>query len=209
MGLKLITLPAEEPVSLAEAKAQLRVATNDQDDYIGALIKAARQQIDGQDGWLGRALITQTWELTLDSFPVSEIRIPLPPLQSITSVKYDDSHGLEQTINAADYTVDTSQPFAWIIPNSANAWPATLNAINSVRVRFVAGYGAAAAVPEPIRQAILLSVRRLYSIGEQNPFISERTVEGVGTRRWAVSDSTSRVIEGAVSNLLSTYRVFQ
>lgn len=163
MGLSLVTSPAVEPVSLADVKRHLRLEHDDDDTILALYISAARQWIDG-DGWLGRALITQTWELTLDEFPTSEIRLPLLPVQEITSVKYDDADGIEQTVDADDYYLDnTSQP-SWLLPLSDVPWPSPMSGTNTVRVRFVAGYGDEPAdVPAPIRAAILLMTGHLYA----------------------------------------------
>jgi uncharacterized phiE125 gp8 family phage protein len=173
MSLVLITAPAVEPITLVEARAHLRITadgsppTHADDDYVTALIQAARQHLDGKDGWLNRALITQTWELVLDEFPDQEIRIPLPPLQSITSIKYDDADGVEQTVDPANYVVDTKAQPGWVVPVSTYSWPSTMDTINAVRVRFAAGYGAAGTnVPMPIRQAMLLLVGAWYQSRE-------------------------------------------
>jgi hypothetical protein len=71
MSLILVTGPAVEPLTAAEAKARLNIGNEVSDDVIKALITASRQMIDGKDGWLGRAINTQTWDLVLDRFPTS------------------------------------------------------------------------------------------------------------------------------------------
>lgn len=178
MALRLITAPSVEPLTLAQAKAHLRVDHSDDDAMIGMLLAAARQHIDGRDGWLGRALVTQTWELVLDSFPGGcagansgpEIKIPIPPLQSVTSISYDNADGDPTVLPADTYTVDTDSAPGWVVPNSDSPWPTTFNAINAVRIRFVAGYAPStdsppdlrANVPAPIKAAILLMLGTLY-----------------------------------------------
>lgn len=158
MNLKLITAPAAEPVDLTLAKAHCRITDSQQDALVTLAIESARQAVDGQNGVLGRALITQTWELVLDCFPSEFIRIPLPPLQSVVSIKYQDPDGIEQTLDPGRYLVDTaSQPGGVVV--DADGWPEIDDTANAVRIRFIAGYGAAAAdVPAPIRSAILLQV---------------------------------------------------
>lgn len=183
MSLRLVTAPATEPISLAEAKGHLRVDHTDDDATITFLITASRQYVDAISGWLGRALITQTWELVIDAFPTGQaqccwpaapvmatssiaIEIPFPPLQSVTSIKYFDVAGIEQTMPATDYVVDTVSAPGWIVP--VTSWPATLAAINAVTIRFIAGYGPAATdVPAPIRQALLLMTGLYYENREQ------------------------------------------
>jgi len=170
MGLKLITPPQAEPISLEEAKKHLRVDHSYDDDYIESLISVVRMAVDGKDGWVGRALVEQTWELHLDQFPGHEIKIPLPPLQEIVSVKYDDGDGVEQTVDPVNYAVDTLSEPGWVVPISSFSWPLTISAINCVRIRFVAGYEPdgespndfGANVPAPIRQAMKLDLSDLY-----------------------------------------------
>lgn len=166
MALKLITPPADTPVSLTEAKAHLRVDHSDDDVMIGSLIDAVTDHVQGKDGFLGRALIDQTWELVLDEFPENELKIPLPPLIEVLSVKYDDAAGNEQTIDPADYTVDTVSEPGWILPGTT--WPATFDGINSVRIQYRAGYldtssPPVAAVPADIKAAMLLMIGTLYA----------------------------------------------
>jgi uncharacterized phiE125 gp8 family phage protein len=193
MGMKLITAPAVEPISLEEAKAHLRVDHSDDDTLIGIYIQAARQTIDGRDGWLGRALVTQTWELQLDAFTGDAVQLPLAPLQSVTSVKYDDADGVEQTLDAAGYDLDTTSVPGWLVVGE-DGWPTTLSAINAVRIRYIAGYGDAADVPAPIRAAILLMVGDLYA---------HRETAVVGANPSAVQMTTT------VENLLAPYRVWR
>jgi hypothetical protein len=180
-----IVEPAVLPLSLDEVKAQLRVTTNDENDLISSYIKAATDFIEGEWGFLGRALVTQTWRLTLDAFPAStssvtyaycgpmfgggvagQIKIPLPPLQSIVQIAYDDANGDAQIIDPANYFVDSASEPGWVVPAGNMSWPSTLNAINTVRVDFVAGYppdsssppDLTARIPANIKQAMLLMV---------------------------------------------------
>ena len=166
-SLRLITAPENEPVTVADASRHLRLndSTLQAEEYplVEALIQSAREAIDGARGWVGRALITQTWELVLDEFPCDEIRITLPPLQTIVSIKYDDANGAEQTVSSANYIVDTSSEPARVVPVSTFFWPPTKDKINAVRVRFTAGYGDDGAdVPMPIRAAMLIMIANLY-----------------------------------------------
>lgn len=190
MGLKLITPAAEEPVSLDEAKHHLRVDHSDDDDLIALYIAASRQDIDGRDGWLGRALVSQTWELSLDRFPRAEIQLPFAPLQSVVSIKYYAPNGIEQTVSVGDYEVDAASEPGWVIPGTSG-WPSTLDAINAVRVRFIAGYGDAADVPAPIKAAVLLRVGDLYA---------NREAQMVG--------ATGHVLNPTLQALLQPYRVW-
>ena len=174
MALTLITAPAVEPISLAEAKAHLRVSHSNDDTLIEIYIRAIREYLEGPYGFLGRALVTQSWRLTLDEFPDNEIKIPLPPLQSITNIYYDDADGVEQTVNTDDYYVDTVSEPGWVVPVSS--WPTPLASINTVRIDFVAGYPATADsppdlagnVPFNIKAGMLLLIGNLMEHREEN-----------------------------------------
>ena len=72
-ALRLVTAPAQEPVTLAEAKERLRITGDSFDADLHSLLRAARQEIDGSSGWLGRALITQTWDLVLDALSLGRL----------------------------------------------------------------------------------------------------------------------------------------
>ncbi len=79
MALKINSAPAAEPVTLQQAKDHLRIDGSDEDLYVEALIKAARQDCEK---FQNRAYISQVWELWLDAWPDKDfIDIPLPPLQ--------------------------------------------------------------------------------------------------------------------------------
>ena len=168
MALTRLVAPTGPPITLAEVKQHLRVSTSDQDALITIYLNAAVDYIDGEWGFLGRALMPQTWRLTLDEFPDGEIKIPLPPLQSVTSVKYDDGDGVEQTVSSTDYFVDTASEQGWVVPVAGVPWPTTLEAVNAVRIEYIAGYASDAAVPFNIKAGILLLVANMFEHREEN-----------------------------------------
>jgi uncharacterized phiE125 gp8 family phage protein len=158
MQLLLHTAPAVEPVSLNEAKSHLRVDTTAEDAYITALIKAARQ---ATESYTHRAFITQTWDLFLDRFtPI--ITLPRPALQTVTHVKYTAPTGDLETLDPGEYQVSDSKDPGRILPALGTSWPHLADVADAVQVRFVTGYGNAAAVPEPIQWAIKLILADLY-----------------------------------------------
>jgi uncharacterized phiE125 gp8 family phage protein len=159
--VKTYAAPAIEPVTLSEVKAHLRVDHTDEDTLIGALIPAARQLAEQ---YSRRAFITRTLDAVLDCWPGDdEISLPYPPLIGITSITYTDTDGNPGTMASGDYYVDAvSQPGRVILADGA-AWPdATLRTRAGITVRYTAGYGAAADVPQIYKAAILLLIGHLF-----------------------------------------------
>jgi uncharacterized phiE125 gp8 family phage protein len=164
MSLKLNTAPTVEPISLDEVKLHLRTDVDDplEDTLLESLIKSAREFCEG---FQHRSLITQTWELWLDAWPDEDyIKIPLPPLQSVSSVKYYDTDDTEHTFSSDDYFVDSDSEPGRVALNYSEVWPTTtLRPVNGICVTFVAGYGDAALdVPQKVRQAMLLLISHWY-----------------------------------------------
>jgi uncharacterized phiE125 gp8 family phage protein len=182
MGLKLVTPPAVEPVTLAEAKTHLRLDTAVDDSYVSALITAARERVEL---FLRRALITQVFEFTVDDFPAYDraIDLPRPPLRSVEWIKYVDTSGVLQTVAPDTYTVDASSNEIGRVALAWNrSWPFTRYTINAVTVRFTAGYGEEPGdVPQAIRHAILIETANLYENRED-------TVVGQAVNMLSVSE---------------------
>lgn len=166
MATILITPPTIEPVSLEEAKDHLRVSDACEDGLIVGLIQAAREYVER---FTSRQLITATWAQKLDAFPACRlynhytkvpesdlIRLPKPPLQSVSSITYVDTAGVTQTLDPAKYIVDTTEEPARLAPAFGQSWPSTRQQLNAVTITFIAGYGLDSLVPSGIRTAMKL-----------------------------------------------------
>lgn len=127
------------------------------DPLLNILIAAARQNAEIR---LKRYLITQTIDLYMDCFPYWEMA--LTPLQSVSAITYVDNDGVTQTITASDYLVDAVSAPARITPAYGKVWPTPRNQNNAVKIRFIAGYGAAPAVPQNIKNWMLMRIKQLY-----------------------------------------------
>lgn len=160
MMLTRITAPATGIVSLTEARDHLRVTSIDEDVLISGMIAAATAYLDAHDGVLGEALITQTWRLSLDM--PAEVTLPIGPVQSITAIRYLDVDGVEQTFSAANYRLYGAD----VELVAGSAWPTVADRSGAFWIDFVAGYGAAADVPETIRHTALLMIGELYQARE-------------------------------------------
>lgn len=135
----LVSGPDVEPLSLADAKAWLRLDTNAEDALIAGLITENRKRAERVTG---KALVTQSWRLSLDGFPCDEILVHVPPLASVASITYVDVAGDTQTVDASDYQVDAYSTPARISPAYGETWPATREQYNAVTVNFIAGVAA-------------------------------------------------------------------
>jgi len=157
VALRLITAPATEPVSSAEAKLHLKVDGSTDDTLIAALISAARILCES---FQGRGYITQTWELTLDAFPASPFELPMAPLASVVSIKYKDADGTEYTVDSGDYVLDLSSEPGRVALADGKSWPSvSLYPVGGVKIRYTVG---GASAPANVKQAILLTIGDWY-----------------------------------------------
>lgn len=165
MNLTLVTAPAAEPITTAEAKTHLRVDSSDDDAYIDTLVKAARRWVENTHGVM---CVNTTYDGSIDAFPSGDgaIEIPRFPLTSVTSITYhDDDLSTSTVFSSASYQVDAMTRPPRIVLKSGINWPTdSLRLSSGVVVRFVAGYGAAApSVPEDIKHAVKLLVGQMYA----------------------------------------------
>lgn len=180
----LITAPAAEPVTLADLKEHARVDGSDEDDYLTALIVAARELVERNTG---RCLITQTWRLTLDNWPGSGrdawwdglregpitmltsdaawVDLCKAPILGITSVVTKDEDDAETTWASTNYYL-AKQPngYGRLTRKSGQTWPTLgVRAASAIEVTFTAGYGANATdVPSALRHAVKLTATHWY-----------------------------------------------
>lgn len=155
--------PTASAISLAEVRQQLQIPDDEtafDDELTDFLIPSA---IDRVETDAVRALITQTWVLTLQRFP-REIELRRPPVQSVTSIVYVDSAGDEQTLATSEYETHFPKNGAGVVrPKWGKVWPTTDEVYNAVRVTFVAGYGDGPDdVPQAARDAIKLAVEEAH-----------------------------------------------
>jgi uncharacterized phiE125 gp8 family phage protein len=160
MTAALISGPALEPVSLAEAKAHLRLDTDDDDQLVTAAIAAARIHVEATTR---RALIEQAWRVYLDTWPPKRIvPIPVAPLIAVDAVTVYDGNGDPATIDPDDYEVDAvSVPGRLVLSALVPMLAGRL--ANGIEIDITAGYGPSSVdVPAPLRQAVMMLVAHWY-----------------------------------------------
>lgn len=181
--------PTIEPLSLAEAKAYLRVVDNREDALITGFIKASRMLAEQETK---QAFLTQTFRLSADGFECAhdgqEFWLPRSPLIDVLHVKYLDADGALQTLDTTVYDVDADAVPGRVILADTMSWPVTDYAPNSVQITFRAGYGANVTdVPADIRSAIFMMVGHLYE---------NRQVEVTGTITQAFDFAFNALLSG-------------
>jgi uncharacterized phiE125 gp8 family phage protein len=149
----LLAGPAEEPVSLGEAKAFLRVDDSAEDGLITTLIGAARLHVEGVTG---RALLAQSWRVVLDGWPDDrQVKLPVTPFMAVTEVNAYDTAGGAHELPLAQFM---SEPDRLLLPNTVAGMP-VLRERQGIEIDYVAGFGTEPEdVPADIRQALLLLV---------------------------------------------------
>lgn len=149
--LTLVSSPSTEPVSLDDAKNYLRVDGTDDNALISTLIKAVRYTAEQ---YLRSSFITQTWKLSLDKYAPSVCRLPMGPLQSITSVKSITRDGTETTLSSSLYFLKANNDFIEFETPPVG---------HRIEITYVTGYGDSASdVPAPIAQAMLIHLADIY-----------------------------------------------
>lgn len=168
MALSLFAAPVlDAVVSVEDLRMHLRLGDNLREDTLLGMLAATATAAAERE--LRRALLTQTWTLSASAFPCGAVwRLPKPPLQSVTWVRYRDGAGAEQAMDAADYVVDAptgpNPVHGHVALADGEAWPTPgVTHPSAASVRFACGYGAdRESVPAPIRHGVMLLASHLY-----------------------------------------------
>ena len=155
MGIKVVSIIGDEPVTLEEIKLHCRIDHDDEDEYLLALIQTARQYCET---FTGRAIPLQVVEYTLDRWPPRKVLyLPKPPVTEVLGFEYRLKDDLIYT-NFVDFESDLDNEPARVTPD--DAWPSgSLHPVNGVKVEYMAGYHD---VPEYVKSAVKLYAGSLY-----------------------------------------------
>ncbi|TDW21066.1 putative phiE125 gp8 family phage protein [Rhizobium azibense] len=154
MKPKLITAPANQPVTLQDVKKHLRVFFTDDDEYLTALIKAATSHLDGYQGILNRCIVSQQWQVTRCNW-CRKIETLFTDTTGAV-IKYFDADNVEQTVNAASYQVYPD----YIRFNNDFVFPAlNSNRDDAISITTTHGY---AEPPESLLLAIKILIAHWY-----------------------------------------------
>jgi uncharacterized phiE125 gp8 family phage protein len=180
--------PTAEPVTLAEVKAQLKIAHSSEDELLAGLIRAAREDVERATGV---ALIDQSWRLALDRWPRHGIALlQRHPVKEVLSVTAYGADGEASIIEPETYTLDSASRPARLLMEER---PEPLRTMNGVEIDFVAGFGEAGPdVPDLLKRGIATLVAHWYefraSFGAEDPPVGyppayDRMIAGYRLRR--------------------------
>ncbi len=159
MDFKLKTAASDPVLTLADAKAQLRVDSDitEDDTLIEALVA---QATDYAEKRTRQPLLTQTWTAFTDRFcDLMELK---PNLQSIDSVKYIDADGVLQTLDTSVYNTDTQSLVGAIYRAYGQSWPTVRCERHAVQIEFTCGYESADKIPDTLISAVKLLITDWY-----------------------------------------------
>jgi len=160
-SLVRIVAPAEEPITLDEARLHLRLDADftDDDPLVGTLIQAAREYVESDTH---RALLPQTWRLTRDAFPCENaLSLEASDVASVTSFSYVDATGAPTPFAA--YILDADATPARVVRNFGTTWPNARVQRNAVVVEFERQMAAdPSGIPAKIKAAMKLLVGHWY-----------------------------------------------
>ena len=169
MSTRLIVPPAALAVSMEAARLASRVdvgpdGTSALDSEIEDAIRTYTAEAETETN---RAIMEQTWRVTLDRFD-GAIKLANSPLLQVEHVKFYDVAGVQQLLDPQDYQVDGESEPGYIVPAPGRAWPATAQRINAVEVQYRAGYGPDdTAVPDGIKGFIIARLSEHFETGGQ------------------------------------------
>lgn len=176
MNITTITQPEAEPLTLNEVKQWLRLdEIGDDDSLILGLITAAREKCEADTGVV---LMSRTVDESFDTWPKTytipqyyarKIELGLWPVSSVSSVKYIDENGAEQTLNSSLYTVDLTQRPARVVLNPDEVWPDIGGYPSAVKVRYAAGYSSITEIPSTLKVAMKWEIAKAYDHREDGP----------------------------------------
>lgn len=172
------TAPDTEPLTLSEAKENLRIESGftDDDNLITAMISAARDHVEW---YLNRYITAADVYVLVDELPSegNPLYLPIPDLTAVTDAfEYTDDNGDEQTFSG---TLTLDAQYQTVTPSEF--WP------SATRSKFTVTVGPPVEFPA-VKQAMQLLVADMYEL---------RTAQIIGTIR---SDNP------AVKMLLNPYR---
>jgi len=182
LSLRLITPATVNCVASTEALTWIRGSSRLAEiDLLTAQIKTAELYAEN---YTKRAIMGQTWRLTIDSIPSNDIiELPRPPLQTPATAnvtfEYIDSTGGTQTMPSTCYTIDAESEPARIYRAYDAYWPNDIrDHKNAITIEYNVGVTATSAVDERFKTWMKYRIASMYENREgviigSNNFLTE------------------------------------
>lgn len=148
-----------ELVSLADAKRELRVWSDDDDARVASYLTAAHRHCE----MVGEISLHQSATRTYATrcWPSHGWRLRWPPVASVNSVTYYDAAGVLQTWSPSNYqTTITAHGYGVVSYAGDATLPAIADRPDAVVIAYTTGWGTEP--PQEAAAAILLALRYLY-----------------------------------------------
>lgn len=158
--LERVVPPATEPLTLADAKLYLRVDGGQEDKLIAQLISTARETAES---FLRRSLLTQQWKLSCEEYFPQRISLGMGPVNSIIRVSKKTKEGVVTNMDGTVYYLG--------IPDQLVLTQVVTG--HRVEVVYSAGYGAAADIPQAIRQGMLAHMAAMFDARSESASLPE------------------------------------
>lgn len=178
-GLKVVTYPVLEQVTLEQARLHLRLdsygspSEHADDQWILDNIPTAREWCEFEHG---SSMAPQVLELSMRRFPHAwisqctgdEIKLPMGPIAGVESISYIDAAGVLQTLGTEAYTCWLDSEPGYVYPIINTCWPVTADVVGAVRIRYHAGFTTPndspddMPLPKFMRSSMLLTLGTLY-----------------------------------------------
>ncbi len=172
MSITIVTPPASEPISLAEAKLFLRVDHSAEDSLIATLIGAAREAVEAG---IGRALITRRVRESLDIWRREAVQgavLGLGPVTNVVAVRLLTDSGSQSVLDPERYRLEGHRDRPRLVfPPGV---PATLRSAGGIEIEYDCGYADEASdLPVALRLATMQIVAALYELRQGEGAIPE------------------------------------
>ncbi|HQY89783.1 MAG TPA: head-tail connector protein [Tepidisphaeraceae bacterium] len=169
-SITVVEEPENEPVTVPEMRDHCRIDVNDDNEYLAALIVAARRYFENRTGLL---LAQQTIRQRHHCFPCGMIRLQRMPVSSV-EVKYIDADGAEQTLDDDAIQTNFEDTIPAIAPSPGTSWPATESGrLGAVWIDIEGGYETC---PADLKQGVKMLAAHWYA---QREPVSEKSMSNV------------------------------
>lgn len=145
--------PTGDVIDFEDLVTHARINTDDNRNALAMYLHTAQEVFERLSG---RQLLTATYKAYFDAWH-TRLFLPMPPLQTVASVKYYDNNNVLQTLSSTLYHVQTVSTPGILYFTPGMVYPnLTYDLCPKVVVEYTAGYGSASQVPHTIKQAIML-----------------------------------------------------